>query len=192
MSNGNYAISGLELRDDEYTVVQSLFRNRYRAYDSNGTLVLQGKQKMLKMKERFPFLDGDGEPVFTVEAGGILDVAGDYTLVDAVTEEPVVVLDNNWSLLTDVWKVRDPQTEALLATIRSKSRVAEVLRSIHSLLGLLPHKYEITDQAGSHVGSIDGRFSLRDVYDVRIDDPSDVPKEPVVAAAMVVDAIEGN
>ena len=45
---------------------------------------------------------------------------------------------------------------------------------------------------GDHVGSIEGQFSLRDTYEISIDDASDVPKEPVVAAAMVIDAIQGN
>jgi uncharacterized protein YxjI len=38
----------------------------------------------------------------------------------------------------------------------------------------------------------EGRLSLRDTYDVSVDDASDVPTEPVIAAAMVIDAIQGN
>jgi len=37
---------------------------------------------MLKMKEEFP-VDADGNEVFTVKAGGIIDVAGNYVLSDA-------------------------------------------------------------------------------------------------------------
>ncbi len=35
-------------------------------------------------------------------------------------------------------------------------------------------------------------MSLRDRYEVTVDDASDVPTEPVVAAAMVIDAIQDH
>jgi uncharacterized protein YxjI len=171
--------------DDEYRVVQSLVRNKYRAYDAAGDLVLKGKQKMMQMKEEFPFVDADDNPVFTVKAGGILDVAGNYTLTDDTTDKPVVVLDENYTVFTDRWKLRDPETEAIIAEINSKSILGH-------LFSLYPHEYEITDADGTHVGTIDGQFSLKDEYVVRIDDASTVPKEAIVAAAMVIDAIEGN
>ncbi|MFB6184963.1 MAG: LURP-one-related/scramblase family protein [Haloarculaceae archaeon] len=186
------ALSNIQLTDDRYTVEQSLVRNKYTATDSTGTVVVRGKQKLFKLKEEFPFEDGNGNDVFTVKAGGILDVAGDYTLTDAATGDAVVVLDHQWTLFVDHWKLRDPDTEGLIAEIKSKNKLVEVLRSVSNLANLLPHKYEITDADGDHVGSIDGRFSLKDRYEITIDDAGDVPREAVVAAAMVVDAIEGN
>ncbi|MFB6146612.1 MAG: LURP-one-related/scramblase family protein [Halobacteriaceae archaeon] len=194
-TGGEYDISTVDLDDDRYTVTQSLIRNKYRATDSSGAVVLQGKQKLFRMKEEFPFVDGDGEPAFTVKAGGVLDIAGSYALVDEGTGEPVVSLEEQWTLFVDRWKVRDPDTEAVLAEITSRSRLVMVLRHIPyagALFQLLPHRYEITDPDGDHVGTIDGAFSLRDTYEVEIDDASDVPREAVVAAAMVIDAIEGN
>ena len=195
MATADDPISGIELTDDRYTVVQSLIRNKYKATDEAGNVVLRGKQKLFRMKEEFPFTDADGEPVFTVKAGGILDVAGDYTLTDDRTDEPVVVLDKRWTLFSDHWKVRDPETEALVAEIASKSKLVMFLKHmpyVGALFQLLPHKYEITDPDGGHVGSVDGQFSIKDRYEVTIDDGSHVPKEAVVAAAMVIDAIEGN
>ncbi|AGN00266.1 hypothetical protein L593_01565 [Salinarchaeum sp. Harcht-Bsk1] len=185
-------ISGVDLDDDEYEIVQSLVRNKYEAYDSNGDLVFKGKQKMFKMKEEFPFVDANGDELFTVTAGGILDVAGDYTLTDAETGEPIVVLDNNWSFLNDVWKIRHPQNEALVATIELQSVVSELVRRFVPYGTFLPHKYEITDVDDDHVGDIEGQLSLKDTYEVSIDDATDVPRDAVVAAACVIDAIEGN
>jgi uncharacterized protein YxjI len=187
-----YEIEGIDLNDDEYTVVQSLIRNKYKALDAAGNVVFRGKQKMLKMKEEFPFVDGDGDPVFTVTAGGILDVAGDYTLTDDATDEPVIVLDKNFTFLVHKWAIRDPETEAVLARIDSRGKLVSFLRSLSSLFNLLPHKYEITDGDGDHVGTIEGQFSIRDKYDITIDDASSVPKEAIVAAAMVIDALENN
>lgn len=186
------AISGLDLTDDEYQVVQSLIRNKYRAYDGDGNLVLQGKQKMFKLKEEFPFVDADGDSAFTVKASGVLDFAGDYALVDDRTGETVVVLDRNFTFVHDVWTLRDPDTGNPIAEIKSRSKLVSLLRHVHGLFDMIPHGYEITDAEGGHVGTIDGQFSLKDTYDVTIEDASGVPKEAVVAAGMVVDAIEGN
>jgi len=187
-----YDIQGIELTDDRYTVVQSLVRNKYRAEDERGNVVLRGKQKMLKMKEEFPFVDAGGEEVFTVKAGGILDIAGDYVLSDARTGEEIVVLDNDYSILQDTWKIRDARTEAKLAEINSRGAAVTLVRNTIPFGGWIPHKYEITDLDGNHVGRIEGQFSLKDEYDIVIDDASEVPREPIVAAAMVIDAIQGN
>ncbi|WP_339105077.1 hypothetical protein [Haloterrigena salinisoli] len=187
-----YDIQGIELVDDRYTVEQGLVRNKYRALDAGGNTVLKGKQKMFKLKEEFPFTDGDGNEVFTVKAGGIMDVAGNYVLSDAQTGEDLVVLDNDYSLLRDTWTIRDAITEERLAEINSRGALVTLVRNVVPFGEWIPHKYEITDAAGAHVGSISGRLSLRDRYDITIDDASSVPKEPVVAAAMVIDAIQGN
>lgn len=194
-TSDRYEFSTLSLDDDQYTVVQSLVRNKYRAADSAGNVVLRGKQKLFRMKESFPFVTGEGDPAFRVEASGILDVAGSYDIIDEGTGDPVVTIERKWTWLTDTWKLRDPRDERLIAKITSKSAFVELLRHVPivgAVAQYLPHRYEITDVDGSHVGSIDGQFSLRDTYTISIDDASDVPKEAVLAAAMVIDAIEGN
>ena len=185
-------IAGLDLTDDSYTVEQSLIRNKYRAMDSTGAVVLRGNQQLLKMKETFPFEGLDGEPVFTVKAGGILDVAGTYTLTDDTTGEAVIVLDNDFSLLQDTWRLRDPDTEDVLARIDSRGALTTLARNSLPLGELIPHKYEITDADGTHVGEIAGQFSIRDRYEITVERDAAVPREAVIAAAMVIDAIQGN
>ncbi|WP_257299756.1 LURP-one-related/scramblase family protein [Haloarchaeobius sp. FL176] len=187
-----YDISGVELTDDRYTVIQSFIRNKYRAEDAAGNTVLKGKQKLFKMKEEFPFTDGNGQEVFTVKAGGIIDVAGNYMLSDAQTGEDIVVLDNDFSMLQDTWRIRDARTEEVLARIDSRGAAVTLARNFLPFGVLIPHKYEITDVNGNHVGKITGQFSVKDRYDIVIDDASNVPKEPIIAAAMVIDAIQGN
>lgn len=186
------SIRGIDLEDDEYTVVQSLVRDKYRAEDPAGNVVLRGRQKMLKMEEEFPFVDADGNEVFTVEAGGIIDVAGNYVLQDAQTGEEVVILDNDYSMVQDTWTIRDARTEAKIAEINSRGSAATLARKLLPFGGVIPHKYEITDLDGNHVGTISGQLSLKDTYDIVIDDASGVPKESIVAAAMVIDAIQEN
>jgi uncharacterized protein YxjI len=192
MSSGEYTIEGVDLSDDEYTVEQSLIRNKYKALDAAGDVVLRAKQKMFKMKEEFPFVDADGNEVFTVKAGGIIDVAGNYVLSDDQTGEDLVILDNDYSILQDTWKIRDARDERKVAEINSRGALITIARNVIPFGNFIPHKYEITDIDGNHVGNIDGQLSLRDTYDITIDDASEVPKEPVVAAAMVIDAIQGN
>jgi len=187
-----YDITGIELTDDSYTVEQSLIRNKYKAMDAAGNVVLRGKQKMFKMKEQFPFVDGNGDEVFEVNAGGIIDVAGNYVLSDSRTGEDIVILDNDYSILQDTWKIRDADTEAKIAEINSQGALVTIARNVVPFGELIPHKYEITDKDGNHVGNIDGQFSLKDRYEITIDDASTVPKEPIIAAAMVIDAIQGN
>ena len=187
-----YDIKGIDLSDDSYTVEQSLIRNKYKAMDAAGNVVLRGKQKMFKMKEQFPFVDGNGDDVFEVNAGGIIDVAGNYLLTDTRTGEDVVVLDNDFSIFQDVWTIRDVDSGDELAEITSRGALVTLARNLVPFGEWIPHKYEITDADGNHVGNIDGQFSLKDRYEITIDDASTVPKEPIIAAAMVIDAIQGN
>ncbi|WP_132058755.1 LURP-one-related/scramblase family protein [Halorussus amylolyticus] len=190
--SSKYNISTVELDDDSYEVKQSAIRNKYAVRDSNGDVVLRGKQKLFKMKEEFPFVTGDDREAFTVKAGGILDVAGNYTITDAGTGEEIVVLDEDFSLFVENWTIRDPDTGDALATIHSKGKVLSALRHLVSIANIFPNKYEILDADGNHVGDIDGQFSLRDTYTVSIDDASNVPKEAVVAAACILDALENQ
>jgi len=108
MNHSDYDIPGVDLHDDEYTVEQSLIRNKYAAYDKQGDVVVRGKQKLLKMKEQFPFVDAEGNEVFEVKASGILDIAGDYALSDARTGEEIVILDNDWR--SSSWTTTTPSS----------------------------------------------------------------------------------
>jgi uncharacterized protein YxjI len=187
-----YGISTVDLDDDRYEVKQSVIRNKYVVRDSVGNVVLRGKQKMFKMKEEFPFVTGDDEDAFTVKAGGIMDIAGNYVITDAGTGEDVVVLDEDFSLFVENWTIRDPDSGEPLATIRSKNKLLSALRHLVDIANLVPNKYEIFDANGDHVGDIEGKFSLRDTYTVSIDDASNVPKEAVIAAACILDALENK
>lgn len=197
-SHGNQAgnpghrdvISKIDFTDSEYTVKQKLVRNKYRVYNSEEELVLKAKQKLFKMKEEFPFTDAEGDPVFTIKAANVLDIAGDYALVDDSTDEKFAVLSKKFSFLKHIWKVKNPEGE-IQATIESGSALLEMLRAVSDLLSFLPHSYTITDQDGRDIGSIEGRLSLRDTYDVTIS--RDAPfREAIVAAAVTIDALEGN
>jgi uncharacterized protein YxjI len=187
-------IPNIDLSDDRYTIEQNLVRNKYEALDADGNTVLRGEQETFTLKERFPFLNADGEEVFTVQAQQIRDYEGEYVLSESQSGEALVVLEHDYSLLEQVkgitWKIRDAETDALLAEITSRKFVGLVRTGL--LGNLIPHKYEITDADGGHVGTISGELSMKDRYEIELTDTETVPKEPVLAAAMVIDAIEGN
>lgn len=190
--SSRYDISTIDLYDDRYEVKQSMIRNKYVVRDSTGNVVLRGKQKMFKMKEEFPFVTGDDTNAFSVKAGSIMDIGGNYTITDSGTGEDIVVLDEDYSLFVENWTIRDPDTGEALATIKSKNKLLSALRHLFGPANLVPNKYEIFDADGGHVGDIEGQFSMRDTYTVTIDDASDVPKEAVIAAACILDALENK
>ena len=188
-------VDGVDLTGDEYTVKQRLLRNKYRVFDGDGELILRAKQKLFKMKEEFPFTDPDGNAVFEIKAESILDHAGDYTITASGSGDAIAVLDKNWTLLTHKWKVRDPDDERLLAKIESRGALVELLRNlpyVSLVTGMIPHKYTIEDVDGNEIGEIAGQFSLADTYEITVEDSGDADKEALVAAAIAIDALEGN
>lgn len=184
-------IGGIDLSGDRYVVKQSLVRNKYAVLDDGGNVVLRGKQKLLKIREEFPFTDADGNVVFRIKAKNLLDVAGSYALVDEASGETFAVIEKEFTLFTHVYNVRSPEGD-LLARIESESALVMALKSVSDLAGLLPHSYTITGPDGTAIGSIEERFSLRDVYDVDVGDTGEAPREAIVAAACAIDALEGN
>jgi uncharacterized protein YxjI len=185
-------VSGVDLSGRHYVARQALVRNKYEVTNDRGEVVLRAKQKLFKMKEEFPFVDANDNPVFRIEAGGILDFAGDYTLIDEGTDEPIAILEKEFTFFKHVWRIRDPHDDRLLATITSGSLLVEVLRNVISLASLIPQTYTIDGPSGEPFGTIEGRFSLKDTYDITIDETGDAPREALVAAAIAIDALEGN
>ncbi|MDY6780254.1 MAG: hypothetical protein SV760_06875 [Halobacteria archaeon] len=188
---GRDLLEKIDFSDDEYKVKQRIFRNKYTVYDSDGEEILKAKQKLLKMKEEFPFKTPDGDVVFRVKAKNTLDIAGDYTVVDEETGEEVLVLEKEFSILIHRWRIRDPNTGDEIAEIESRSKIFGLLRYFSNIASYIPHRYSIEEPDGRQVGEIRGKLSIRDTYVVDVED-DDIPKEAVVPAAIVVDALEGN
>ncbi len=189
------AIDRLEaagLDGDTFRVEQALVRNRYTVYDTDGREVLKGKQRLLKLKEEFPFTTPDDQPVFTVRAQQMLDLAGDYVIFDAQTDEPLIVLRKRFTFFHHAWRIVDADTGEILAHVESESMLLDVLRSLITIFTLLPYTYHITTPDGQPMGRIREHFSLRDKYDVLLHDTKGIPRGALVAACIVIDALEGN
>ncbi len=181
----------IDFSDTEYTVKQSLIRNKYRIFNGDGELILKAKQKMFRMKEEFPFTDSEGDVIFRIKAARRLDIAGDYGIIDEKTGEKVGILSKKFTLFKHVWHVKDPEGKKL-ASIESQSSFLEFLRSISDIFSLVPHKYTIQTHGGDELGRIRGKFSLKDTYRVTLEKEDFPGKELVIAAAITLDALEGN
>lgn len=180
------------LDGDAFRVEQHLIRNKYTVYDGDGQEVLKGKQKLFKLKEEFPFTTPDDQPVFTVKAQKMLDLAGDYVILDADTEEPLIVLRKRFTFFHHAWRIVDADTGEILAHVESQSKLLDVLRGLISLFTLFPYTYNITTPQGEPMGQIREHFSLRDKYDISLQDTKGIPRGALVAACIVIDALEGN
>ena len=185
------SISKMDFPGTRFKVVQSLIRNKYDIYNSDDELILKAKQKMFRMKEEFPFVDPEGETVFTVKAAKVLDIAGDYAIFDGEDGDKIGLLTKKFSFLKHIWHVRDPETEEKWATIESRSALLELLRSISDILSFIPHKYTINSE-DKEIGRIEGKFSLKDTYSIELKEEKLPHKEAILAAAIAIDALEGN
>jgi len=191
-----YEVTTLGLSGTQYTVEQTgtdkNFRPEYEARDVTGDTIFRCTHQMYEETDTFPFVDTDGTELFTVEAGGTWDIAGDYLLTDSQTGEELVVLDNDFSLFEDTWRIRDAEDESLIAEINSRGALFTVGRKLLPVGQWIGHTFEITDAEGNAVGTIESDFAVFDQYEITISDSSSVPIDPIVAGAVVVDAIQEN
>ena len=185
------ALSRIDFPDNRYTVKQKAVRNAYKVFNSSDEEVLRTKQKLFKMKEEFPFLDPEGNEVFTVKAEQVMDIAGDYAITDSETGEKIAVLKKNFSLLIHSWEVQNKDGEEI-ATIESRGKLIGFLRGLNELFDMLPHKYTIEDAEDNQIGTIKQSFTLiRDRYEIELNKEVE-DKEALLAAAITIDALEGN
>jgi uncharacterized protein YxjI len=191
-----YEVSGLGLSGTEYTVEQTgqdkNFRPEYEARDVTGDTIFRCTYNTYEGKNGTPFVDGDDNELVTVTASSTLDMAGDYLLTDSQTGEDLIVLDNDFSLFQDTWRIRDAEDGSLIAEICSRGGLITVGRKLLPVGQFIGHKFEITDAEGNSVGTIESDFAINDQYEITISDASSVPIDPIVVSAVVIDAIQGN
>lgn len=182
-------LDSIDFSDNDYLLRQRAVRNAYTLENSSGEELLKSKQKMFKVKEEFPFTDAGGNEVFSIKAQNLMDIAGDYAVTSSGVDE-IAVLSKNFTLLTHLWSVKDSEGDDI-AVIRSRGKIFGLLRSFIDLMEFFPHKYIIEGPEGQEIGGIKGRFSLRDKYDISLEE--NIEHKPVIlAAAVAVDALEGN
>lgn len=191
-----YEITALDFSGSQYTVEQTgtdkNFQPEYEAKDITGDIIFRCTHQMYEGNDTFHFLNTDGTELVTAEASSNWDIAGDYLLTDSQTGEELAVLDNDFSLFQDTWRIRDAEDESLLAEITTRSALFSVARKVLPVGQWIGHKFEITDSEGAAIGTIESGFAVFDQYEVTISDSSSVPIGLIVAGIVVIDAIQGN
>ncbi len=181
-------ISGVDLSKRTYKVEQSLVRNHYQVYDGNGELLLRA-DRAFRPHRTVPFVNTDGNEVFSVEANTVDD---DFRIVPAGSERPLAILERDTALLRPAWNVRHGSSERLLASIESREPVVEFFRYYVPLMGVLPHTYVIEDADGREIGTLSGQLTLSETYELDIETTEHIDQKRVVAAALSVDALDIN
>lgn len=190
-----YKLSAIDLSGSQYTVEQTdrdkNFRPEYEARDVTGNTLFRTTYQMYEEKDEFPFVDTDGTEICRVKAIDTWDIAGDYILTDSRIDEELVIFENDLSVLQDTWRLRDANDRSLLAEINSRGAPVSLARRFLPGGQLLVYKYEITDANGNSVGTIEGEFAPFDFdqFEIDLTDTSSIPTEPIVIAAIVIDAI---
>lgn len=182
-------ISEADLSGERFRVEQSLIRDDYQVYDGNGELLLQADRREFRTRRTVPFVDTDGNEVFSVETGNVED---DYFIVPADSDQPLAILERNTELLERAWNIRHGSNERLLASIESQEPIVEFFRCYVPLMGVLPHTYTIEDAEGREIGTLSGQLTLSDTYELDVDTVEDIDRETLVAAAISVDALDVN
>jgi uncharacterized protein YxjI len=179
------------LEDNKYKLIQSAIRNKYKLLDSKGNEVFKGKQKMFKMKEAFPITDPEGNKLFKIKAEGILDIAGNYTMYDSDNNK-IAVFDKKFTLVSDEIVIRDPNTEEVIAKIKSENKIACLLRSYSAIASLiLPRSYNILNKDGEQIGFSEGQRSIKDKYEIELDDNIGSQKKmAIVVGLLVLDSLD--
>lgn len=192
--------SGFDLADNYYRIKQQLLLTRYSVFDQSDEKILKAKAKILSIKTNIPFLRPDQEePVFRVVAARFPNVSNNYKVKDEQNDDVMSVLDRKRTLLNQVWRIRDPQDNSIVATIQNESTMLQFLRSyggmvpiVPNLFALAPHTYSITDVNDNQIGELEGELSIRDEYELNLEDSGQLDRKDMISSIIAIDALEGN
>ena len=194
------AIPGLDLSDSYYKIRQQLFLTRYSVYDQNDEKVLKAKSKILSLKTNIPFLrPEDEEPIFRVVSERLPNISNNYEVRNEQSDDILAILDRKRTLLNQVWRIRDPDDNSIVATIKNDNTMLQFLRTyggivplIPNFFALIPHTYNVIDVNDQKIGQLEGELSIRDEYDLNLQDSGQLDRESMVASIIAIDALEGN
>ena len=177
---------------DTYRVKQKIrIGDAYNVYEG-GEHVLSVKKKKLRLKEDVRFNDTDGDPVLKAKAGQMLDISAAYAITDERTGEEIGAVKRDWkSIFKHHWELLDPEGNVVARITEDSVPMALARRYITTLI---PFRYHFEDSTGNALGSIREKFSFRDNYtiDLSADTDGAIDRRLGVAAAVLIDAIEGN
>ena len=199
-SSSGGTIPGLNLTDNYYRIKQQLLLARYSVFDQNDEKVLRAKGKIFSLKTDIPFFKpGEEQPLFRVTSERLANVSNNYEVKNEQNNEKIAVLDRKRTLLNQIWRIRDPQDNSIVATIKNENTVLQFLRTYGGIIpyvpnpfAFVPHTYEISDVNDNQIGELDGELSIKDKYELKLKDSGDMDKESMISSIIAIDALEGN
>lgn len=172
---------GIEINGGKYTV-EPRGSGQADVIDANGAILMRADERL--------FVDAGGTELFRLDGQRYVNVTGgDYALVDVETDEPIVVLSEEFSFAKSTWKIVDGESEETLATASARSTVMGLFRNKGGLFRrIFPCQYRIETADGDHVGTITKGW-LGSKYIVNIRDEAPV-KPALLLCAMAVHNLE--
>jgi hypothetical protein len=186
---GRGDIGGWSFGKAECTVRKHLLREEFRVADGDGETLLTTERTVAEGRVTFPFQDADGNAVFRVDSGQTFDIAGEYTLVEAGTDETKLILSQELDFRRHHWTIDRLNGESL-AEISARRSITGALNTVVDVLSPFPRTFTVTTPNGDHIGTIAGRLSPRTTYDVRIERPGAVPRTTLTAGVVAVAVLE--
>jgi len=174
-----------------------LFGASFHVLDAQGRVVGFSSQKAFKLREDIRIFADEtrSRTLLAIRARQVLDWSAAYDVVDGTDGQRLGVLRRKgWSsLVRDTWEVLDAH-ERPVGALREDSQVMALLRRFVS--DLIPQRFHLVaagDPAERPLASLRVRFNPF-VYklDVEVHDREAVDPRLVLAAAVLVAAVEGR
>ena len=184
-------------RLDRFTIrrkVFKLFGASFQVYDPAGRVVGFSKQKAFKLKEdiRLYTDESASEELLAIHARQIIDFSAAYDILDVSTGAAVGTARRKGfrSILRDSWELLD-EHDRLLARVQEDSQFKALLRRFVS--NLIPQTFHVKGDDGVLHATLRQPFNPF-VYklDVTIEQRSPLDRRLVLAAAILLAAIEGR
>ncbi|MFH5797511.1 hypothetical protein [Haladaptatus sp. CMAA 1911] len=186
---GRGDIGGWSFGETECTVRKHLLREEFRITDADGETLLTTERKVSEGRATFPFRDADENLAFRVNSGQTFDIAGEYALVEAGTDETKLVLSQELDFRRHHWTIDRPDGRTL-AELSSRRSISGALNTVVDVFSPFPRTFTVTAPNGEHIGTISGRLSPRTVYDVHIERPGAIPRTTLTAGVIAVAVLE--
>jgi uncharacterized protein YxjI len=176
--------------------------NRYVYYlndnGQKGEQIAFIEQKRFKLKEEMTAWrdKSKNKVLFSMKAENVMDVHGKMNVTNS-SGKPVGYLKKSFgkSILRSTWKVYSPENNLLfICHERNKNiallrRFAGLIPLVGELFDLIPYHFDFIKE-GKSVGEYTRIFTLRDTYDLQINDDTD--RLLILALGIALDALQSR
>jgi uncharacterized protein YxjI len=174
--------------------VFKIFGGAFHVYDRDQHVIAYSKQAAFRLREDIRIFTDESmqTPLLTIQSRQIVDFSAAYDVVDAREGKKVgAARRKGWtSILRDSWELLDANDRPV-GKVSEDSAGLALLRRF--LTNLVPQRFDVVDPSGRKQADLDQRFNPF-VYklDVTVDSGSTIDRRLVLAAAVLIAAIEGR